>query len=144
MRRAAFRQAIDFLDGTLVEQQSTTGQLRRTPDRDVVPPPFAGGRSARAQGKRAIGRFLASQSGVWLWFWRNIARADGGPVFDVLAVLAAAQPAFLETETRYAKMEGEEQLIVRSKPDDGRKKVRFCRGFARKTKGVVLRRLQAR
>lgn len=102
-----------------------------------------------AQDLRALktsgpgGRFLALKSGVWLWFWTNIARADGGPVFDVLAVLAAAQPALVATETRYAAMEGDEQLIVRPNPDDGRRKVRFCTGFARKTKAVIMRRLEA-
>lgn len=86
------------------------------------------------------GRFLAQKSGWWLWFWRNIAQAPGGPIFDALAVVGAARPALLATETRYLALE-DGDLIAHRRPGPGRRKVTFCSDFAPETKDFVWRRL---
>ncbi len=97
-------------------------------------------RTLRASGP--VGRFVADKSSWWLWFWRNIARARGGPIFDALAVVAAARPALLTTETRYLSSE-DGDLIAHREPGPARRKVEFCSGFAPITKGFVIRRLNA-
>ena len=84
------------------------------------------------------GRYLARHSGTWLWFWTRVAHTRGGPIFDALAVIAAAQPSLLTVETRRATFDQDGQLIVRR--NSGRE-LRFCAGFAPITKDWVLRRL---
>ena len=94
----------------------------------------------RLRGGSPAARYVAQQSGIWLWFWRHIARADGGPIFDVLAVLAAAQLKLLTLETRRATIDAKGDLIVR-RDGTAERKVLFCTGFNPETKAFVLERL---
>lgn len=87
------------------------------------------------------GRYLARRSKVWLWFWTRVARNNGGPIFDALAVVAATRPELIAMEKRSAKMDENGNLAVESK---GGRPVRFCVSVGPKTKRFVLQRLVAR
>lgn len=93
-------------------------------------------------GSGSNDRFLARKSGVWLWFWTNIARARGGPIFDALAVVAAARPSLLTIEKRQAAINAEGELIISPLPDEAGRTVSFCSAFSPATKDFVLRRLR--
>lgn len=73
-------------------------------------------------------RYVARRSRIWLWFWTRFVRAQGGPIFDAVAVVAAARPELLTIEKREL---------------DGRE-VEVCTGFTPATKQLVLRRLTGR
>jgi hypothetical protein len=51
--------------------------------------------------------FLAARSAVWLWFWKSIAGERGAPVFDELAVRAAAHEDIERPGRAYLTTEGE-------------------------------------
>ncbi len=90
------------------------------------------------------GRFLSRKSGLWLRFWTHFVKAGGGPVFDALAVVAAARPNLVMTDLRTASIEADGSLIVRRKAEGTGRKVRFCSGFVPATKAVILDRLTGR
>ncbi len=92
----------------------------------------------------ATGHYLAERSGIWLWFWTHLARARGGPIFDALAVAAAARPSLLTINTRYAAIEADGSFLVRQKRSSGGRKVRFCSDFSPAVKELILRRLSGR
>lgn len=83
------------------------------------------------------GRYLYRNSRAWLWFWTRIARREGGPIFDALAVVAAIRPDLLLTETRTAT-DSQGRLVVSRR--HGRM-VRWCSNFAPRTKAFVIERL---
>ncbi len=87
------------------------------------------------------GRYLARRSRVWLWFWTQYVKARGGPIFDALAVAAAAKPSLLTIEAQSASFDANGQLIVRR---NGEWKVDVCTGFAAGTKEWILQRLTDR
>ncbi len=58
------------------------------------------------------GEYLFANSKVWMWFWTRIVQTEGAPVFDVSAVIAAAQPGSVRTESRYAEVSGAGDLIA--------------------------------
>lgn len=87
-------------------------------------------------------RYVAQKSGIWLWFWTHFAHAKGGPIFDALAVVAAAQPGLLTLDVRRVAIDNGD-LLVRQNGKTGRP-VLFCSGFAPGTKGFVLQRLRAK
>ncbi len=86
-------------------------------------------------------RFIARKSQLWLWFWRQIAQAEGGPIFDPLAVVAAARPDLLTFEPRSASLTTKGELIVRHETGEAGRKVQFATAFAPATKEFVLDRL---
>jgi inosine-uridine nucleoside N-ribohydrolase len=88
----------------------------------------------------SAGGYLARRSKVWLWFWTKFVGTNGGPVFDVLAVVAAARPDVISTERRYTKMADGGELIVSRQPARDRRPVRFVTGFSKRTKRVILER----
>lgn len=88
----------------------------------------------RLRASGPAGRYLASRSGAWLWFWKTFAHEKGGPLFDALAVIIAARPDLVTLERRTVTME--------DGPANGRK-VLFCAGFSPETKSVLMTRLTA-
>jgi inosine-uridine nucleoside N-ribohydrolase len=94
------------------------------------------------EGRTGAANYLARRSKVWLWFWRHIVGTNGGPIFDALAVAAAAKPALISTGRRYARLDQAGNLIVSSQITTGSRPVRFCRSFAPQLKSVVLERLR--
>jgi inosine-uridine nucleoside N-ribohydrolase len=94
------------------------------------------------EGRAGAANYLARRSKVWLWFWTHIVRTNGGPIFDALAVAAAAKPALISTDRGYAQLDQAENLVVSSQPMTGSRPVRFCRSFAPELKSVVLERLR--
>lgn len=94
-----------------------------------------------AQGPPAA-RFVAGKSRFWLWFWQQIPRAQGGPIFDALAAVAAARPALLRIEKRRARFDSAGALIVeRDSPGAKGRKVSFVTGFDARTKQFVLEQM---
>lgn len=88
--------------------------------------------------------YLARRSKIWLWFWTNVVRTKGGPIFDAVVILPATKPELLVIEKRYAKMDGRGNLLVGSRQTDGGRAVRYCAGFTPMTKGLVMKRLMTR
>lgn len=89
------------------------------------------------------GRYLAQRSRVWLWFWSHLARARGGPIFDALAVVAAAKPQLLTIEKRFVAFDAKGELIVHRRAGATLRMVLFCSAFSSETKNFVLHRLGA-
>ena len=90
------------------------------------------------------GNYLADRSRIWLWFWRNIVQTKGGAVFDTLAIIAATNPGLLSIEKRYARMDEKGNLRVTAWRTKGARPIRYCTGFAPKTKQFVLQRIMTR
>ncbi|MEY2483202.1 MAG: hypothetical protein QOK24_1730 [Verrucomicrobiota bacterium] len=90
------------------------------------------------------GEYLSRRSKLWLWFWTNFAKTNGGPIFDAVAILPATRPELLSVETRYAKMDQAGNLLVKSRLTSSARPVRYCTGFTSATKRFVLDRLMTR
>ena len=88
--------------------------------------------------------YVARRSKMWLWFWKNIVKEKGGPIFDAAAVTAAARPELLATERRWARMDESGNLVASRAPASNARRVRYCRSFAPQTKRIVLERLGMR
>ena len=90
----------------------------------------------------AEGRFLQRNSRVWLWFWTTIVRNSGGPLFDVLAMVAAIRPEIVATEHRYASVtKGGELLASRHRTRDATP-VLFCRAVDARIHDFAMERLR--
>jgi pyrimidine-specific ribonucleoside hydrolase len=99
-------------------------------------------RSLRNSGP--AGEYLARQSGIWLWFWTNFVKTNGGPIFDAVAIIPATKPELLSVRKGYARMDRAGNLMVESRSTKGARPVRFCTRFAPGTKEFVMRRLMTR
>jgi inosine-uridine nucleoside N-ribohydrolase len=88
--------------------------------------------------------YLSRRSRIWLWFWRNVVKTKGGPIFDAVAITPATKPELLSLEKRYAKMDETGNLLVMPRLTNGSRPVRFCTSFAPETKDFVMRRLITR
>jgi inosine-uridine nucleoside N-ribohydrolase len=88
--------------------------------------------------------YLSRHSGIWLWFWRNIVKTEGGPIFDAVAIIPATKPELVSLEKRYARMDETGNLLVMPRLTNGSRPVRFCTSFAPKTEDFVMRRLVTR
>jgi len=80
---------------------------------------------------------LARHSKVWLWFWRRFVREEGGPIFDVGAIVAVAKPELVSIERRKAMMNEQGDLIVTRR---GRRVLVVTR-FSERAKWIVMERL---
>jgi inosine-uridine nucleoside N-ribohydrolase len=90
------------------------------------------------------GNYLSRRSRIWLWFWTNIVRTNGGAVFDTLAIIAATKPGLLSRERRFATMDRNGNLVVTTRQAKGARAVRYCTGLAPEAKRFVMRRLATR
>lgn len=88
--------------------------------------------------------YLARQSRIWLWFWTQIVKTRGGPVFDALAIIPTTRPELLSIKKRFAKMDQVGNLVVTPRLTNGSRPVQYCTGFASQTKPFVVRRLMTR
>ena len=95
----------------------------------------------RLERSNLSARYLARHSKVWLWFWRRIVGEEGGPIFDVGAVVAATKPELVSLERRNAAMNERGELIVPREMRRNGRPVRFVTGFSEKTKRIVVRGL---
>jgi pyrimidine-specific ribonucleoside hydrolase len=93
------------------------------------------------------GSYLSRRSKVWLWFWTQFVRTDGGAIFDALAIVAATKPELVSSEMGYAKMDGAGNLRVRRRQSAaatatrGGRTVRYCIRLSPQTKSYVMRRV---
>jgi inosine-uridine nucleoside N-ribohydrolase len=88
------------------------------------------------------GNYLSRQSRTWLWFWTHFVKTNGGPIFDVLAIVPTTRPELLSIKKRYAWMDQAGNLVVTARLTNGARPVRYCTGFAPGMKRFVLQRLQ--
>jgi pyrimidine-specific ribonucleoside hydrolase len=88
------------------------------------------------------GQYLSRRSRIWLWFWTNFAKTNGGPIFDALAIVPATRPGLLSIENRYAKMDEAANLVVTPRRTNGAQQVRYCTRLAPATKRFVMERLR--
>ena len=111
-------------------------------------PPEAGGRllltrhdARQLEGGEAAAQFLQRGSRVWLWFWTGVVGERGGPLFDALAVFAAARPGSLPFEKRHASVRATGELIAAPKAFPGAREVSFCTDIGSDTKASLMRAL---
>jgi inosine-uridine nucleoside N-ribohydrolase len=90
------------------------------------------------------GNYLSRRSRIWLWFWTHVVKTDGGPIFDALAIVPTARPELLSIRKQYARMDHAGNLVVTPHLIKGARSVRYCTGFAPRTKRFVLQRLMTR
>lgn len=129
--RAAVRTVLDSKIPVLLLPTQTSAQLILTA-KDL--------RDIGASGP--AGTFLFQNSRVWLWFWKDIARLRGGPVFDALAVIAAARPDLLQFEQRFASVTPTGDLVATSNRSPGSRRVSFCTGLKPGTTEFLVRRIR--
>jgi len=89
-------------------------------------------------------RYLSRRSRIWLWFWTNVIRANGGAIFDAPAIISVAKPELLSIENRYANIDRQGNLLVTKRRTDAARPVQYCSGFALRTKPFVMERLMRR
>ena len=111
-------------------------------------PPEAGRRllltrddARQLAGGSAPAKFLQRGSRVWLWFWTGVAGERGGPLFDALAIDAAAKPESLPKQQRYAFVRATGELIAAPAPARGAREVSFCTSTGSETKASLMRSL---
>lgn len=96
---------------------------------------------ARLRGCSPAGDYLARQSWFWLGFWQSYVQNDGGPIFDALAVVAAALPRMVVTELRAAEVTEADELIAHHRPVGAGREVTWVRGFQPEAHEAVIERL---
>ena len=89
------------------------------------------------------GDFLHQRSRLWMWFWTAIVREKGGPLFDALAVIAAARPDLLVIEKRFAAVNQSGDLVAARVVMDHSRPVGFCTETNKGTKQFLLETLRA-
>ncbi|MEN3370580.1 MAG: hypothetical protein V7609_2723 [Verrucomicrobiota bacterium] len=87
------------------------------------------------------GQYLSRRSTIWLWFWTNFAKTNGGPIFDALAIVPVTRPELLSIKKQYATMDEAASVVVTSRRMNGARPVRYCTRFAPGTKRFVMERL---
>lgn len=87
------------------------------------------------------GNYLSRQSRIWRWFWTHLAKTDGGPIFDAVAIIPTTSPELLSIKNRYARMDQAGNLVVTPRLTNGARPVRYCTGFAPGMKRFVMQRL---
>jgi purine nucleosidase len=103
------------------------------------------------------GNYLSRRSKLWLWFWKNIVHAAGGPIFDALPIITVSRPDLVTLERRYARTDAAGNLWVTrgsrargtaatgtSGLTSGSRAVRCCTSCAAGTKRFVMQRLVTR
>jgi inosine-uridine nucleoside N-ribohydrolase len=101
-------------------------------------------RALRRLGQSAgAGEFLYRRSRAWMWFWTVVVREKGGPVFDALAVMAAARPDLVMSEKRFATMDESGELNATLSAMAHSSPVRFCTGTRAGATEFMLERLNA-
>jgi pyrimidine-specific ribonucleoside hydrolase len=90
------------------------------------------------------GEYLSQKSAWWMFFWTNLARSPGAPVFDALGVIATARPELVRTERRYAAVDQNHALLLTRKPNENTRPVRCIVAFPAATKEFLLNRLMSR
>jgi inosine-uridine nucleoside N-ribohydrolase len=88
--------------------------------------------------------YLARRSRIWLWFWTNVIKSDGGAMFDAPAIIALAKPELLLLENRSARIDHQGNLLVTKRRTNAARPVQYCSGFAPQTKRFVMQRLMRR
>jgi inosine-uridine nucleoside N-ribohydrolase len=63
------------------------------------------------------GKWLAKESDHWMTLWKTGWNTDGGPIPDVLAVIAVTHPSSLQSEPRFAGLSMDMNSVV--PPKDG-------------------------
>jgi inosine-uridine nucleoside N-ribohydrolase len=94
----------------------------------------------RLQQQGGAAEYLARRSKAWFWFWRRVVREPGGPIFDALAIAAAARPELVGLKKGAAKMDQLGNLIVSAETTRSRS-ILVSTAVAPNLKGIVLERV---
>ena len=89
-------------------------------------------------------QFLYGKSRLWLWFWTAVVQHGGGPLFDGLAVLAAARPDVASSERRQAWVRPTGELVAQKQSTPGARPVEFYTRLRPGWDQVVVERLKSR
>ena len=90
------------------------------------------------------GAFIADRSWFWFRFWTWYVRNTGGPVFDALAVIAAATPDLVHAQERTATITPAGKLIAQELPSPGSRAVKWVDRFDPRTHDFLVGRLVKR
>jgi len=90
------------------------------------------------------GEYLSRTSHWWMFFWVDIARSPGAPVFDALGVIAAVKPKLIRMVRRYASLDQNRALIISCRPNKNTRPVRCLIAFQPATRKFLLQRLMWR
>ena len=93
--------------------------------------------------KSNAGRFLETQSRTWLWFWTTFSGAEGAPVFDALAILAAARPEICRPAQVRVQMQPDKDLRIDRKPGR-RSAISALLNISPEATRILLQRLRSR
>jgi inosine-uridine nucleoside N-ribohydrolase len=98
----------------------------------------------RLETAGSAGEFLSRKSRWWMFYWMDIARSPGAPVFDALGVIAAVKPELVRMERRYAALDQGRALITTRRPNETARPVRCITAFQRATREFLLQGLTSR
>jgi inosine-uridine nucleoside N-ribohydrolase len=73
------------------------------------------------------GDYLRPRTHVWLWFWSCVSGTEGGPLFDVLPLVAVARPDLVGSDISYARIDDRGALLITDKQSPGAVRVRVLR-----------------
>lgn len=76
------------------------------------------------------GEFLYRRSRLWSWFWRHVVGQEGGPVFDVLPILAVIRPGLVSSEEHYAFVRGNRRMTIEETRKNGGRTIKIYSVFA--------------
>ena len=89
-------------------------------------------------------QFLYGKSRVWMWFWTAVVQHGGGPLFDGLAIVGAAQPQLLASERRHAWVRPTGELVAERRLSRGARPVQFYARLRPGWERFVVARLKQR
>ncbi len=90
-----------------------------------------------------LGDYLRPRTSTWRWFWRQMSGDEGGPVFDVLPILAAARPDLVASARGFAAVDRDGDLIIDNKRSPGAIEVQVLKAASPAAKRLVVERLAA-
>ena len=89
------------------------------------------------------GDYLRPRTRAWVQFWSSVSGAEGGPLFDVLPILAAARPDLVPHDSRYAGTDAAGNLLIGSTRSAGAVRVRVLQPPGPAARHLFLKRLAA-
>ncbi|CAN5677410.1 nucleoside hydrolase [soil metagenome] len=89
----------------------------------------------------ALGDYLRPRTAAWRWFWRQVSGDDGGPLFDMLPILAVARPDLVGSDPSFATMGSDGALLIEDRKSPGAVEVSVLRPASAAGKRLVIDRL---
>jgi inosine-uridine nucleoside N-ribohydrolase len=91
----------------------------------------------------SAGSYIQSKTAFWFWFWTAHGKTQGAPVFDALAIIAAAEPRLLTLGKRRVSIDCDAGLTIAHKQIRDDPMVSWCTKYAEgRVERSLLRRLR--